>query len=69
LKTPQEAEFVVESVRMIGSDIQNVWRHGTRYFCSLSRLLIIPFAIRAVLIAYQRFLLRTIQSNCESAFP
>jgi hypothetical protein len=54
---------------MIGSDIQNVWRHGTRYFCSLSRLLIIPFAIRAVLIAYQRFLLRTIQSNCESAFP
>jgi hypothetical protein len=39
---------------------------GTRYFCSINRILIIPWIIRGVLLAYQRFLLRMIKANCEA---
>lgn len=38
---------------------------GTRYFCSVNRILVIPWIIRGVLPAYQRFLLRMIKANCE----
>jgi hypothetical protein len=38
---------------------------GTRYFCSINRILIVPWIIRRVLLAYQRFLLRMIKANCE----
>jgi len=38
---------------------------GTRYFCSVHRILAIPWIIRRVLPAYQRFLLRMIKANCE----
>jgi hypothetical protein len=40
---------------------------GTRYFCSIYPVFMIPLIIRRVLLAYQRFLLRMIKANCEGA--
>ncbi len=39
---------------------------GSRYFCSIHSIFVVPSMIRAVLLAYQSFLLRMIKSNCES---
>ena len=38
---------------------------GSRYFCSIHPIFIVPSMIRVVLRAYQSFLLRMIKSNCE----
>ncbi len=38
---------------------------GTRYLCAIHPIFVVPWIIRMVMPAYQRFLLRMIKANCE----